>query len=107
MSAVKEVLRKTHDGKAVRETGENFETRKITDFSSHKVPLVMMIETITGKVGIEIQIGQICDDVANQALRNKSGKAVALSGLISAQVVQKKIDVTREPSRWAEEEGHE
>ena len=97
-----EVIRKSQDGIAVREHGEEFQTQKIGEFSSHKVPMIQVIETITGTVGIEIQIGQIIENIVNQTLHNKAGKATALSGLIRGQVLVKKIETERKPSRWAE-----
>ena len=100
-----EIMRRTLAGATAKRIGHD-DYRKIkTRHYSQTVPMVEVIETITGSVTIEIDVEQILADMASQALKNKSGKAVGFSGRIRAQTLTKKTDVERKPSRWAKEGG--
>lgn len=96
-----EILKRTIEGLARRKHGENL--KKIEGNPYGAVPMVTVTERITGQVAIEIDIEQILNDLAFQALYNKSGSARALSGRIRAKAITKEIETTRKPSRWAAE----
>ena len=105
MTKSREVIERVIESAAIRQHGEDFKRQNLTEHSSQTVPMTYVIETVTGTVGITIELGEILENIAAAALYNKTNKASQLSGKIRAQVMTSSSETRREPTPWAEEGG--